>query len=244
MGEHNISEERLNLFIDEQLDSEEMDAIHKAVLEDASLRERVCQLKAVRELVGYAYSQVPESRYAQQENESKRPVYYRAIAASVLVFVGVLLGWSTYHYTPNAVKAISAENAFQYVANHVAVDHQQRKIVMHIDSGDIKVVNAALDEADQLLATYRKANTPMKLDVVANKGGINILRDDISPYMARIQKMIEDENVAFYACARALEKAKQKEGVDIRIIDGVMTDKTVKELIPDRIENGWVYIKA
>ena len=244
MANQNISEERLNLFIDEQLDSEEMDAIHKAVLEDASLRERVCQLKAVRELVGYAYSEVPASRYTQQQNKPKRPVYYRAIAASVLVFIGVLLGWSTYHYTPNAVKAISAENAFQYVANHVVVDHQQRKIVLHIDSGDIKVVNAALDEADQLLATYRKANTPMKLDVVANKGGINILRDDISPYQERIQKLIEDENVAFYACARALAKAKQKEGGDIRIIKGVTTDKTVKELIPDRLKNGWIYIKA
>ena len=244
MGKQNISEEKLNLFIDEQLDSEEMDAIHKAVLEDASLRERVCQLKAVRELVGYAYSEVPASRYAQQQTRSKPSVYYRAIAASVLVFVGVLLGWSTYHYTPNAVKAISAENAFQYVANHVAVDHQQRKIVLHIDSGDIKVVNAALDEADQLLATYRKANTPMKLDVVANKDGINMLRDDISPYLDRIQKLIEDENVSFYACARALEKAQQKEGGDIRIIKGVSTDKTVKELIPDRLKDGWVYIKA
>ena len=194
MENQNISEERLNLFIDEQLDAEDMDAIHKAVLEDASLRERVCQLKAVRELVGYAYSEVPPSRYESEQSKLSRPGFYRAIAASILVFIGVLLGWTTYGYTPNAVKAVSAENAFQYVANRVTVDHQQRKIVLHIDSGDIKVVNAALDEADQLLATYRRANTQMKLDVVTNKGGINILREDFSPYMARIQKLIEEDD--------------------------------------------------
>jgi len=244
MVDHNISEERLNLFIDEQLDSDEMDAIHKAVLEDATLRERVCQLKAVRELVGYAYSEVPPSRYENEKNKRIQPGFYRAIAASMLVFIGVLLGWSTYGYTPKAVKAISAENAFQYVANHVTVDDRQRKIVLHIDSGDIKVVNAALHEADQLLATYRKANTPMKLDVVTNKGGINILRDDVSPYLARIQKLIEDDDVTFYACARAIQKARKKEGADIRIIEGVTTDKTVRQLIPDRLKNGWVYIKA
>ena len=244
MEKQNISEEKLNLFIDEQLDAEEMDAIHKAILEDASLRERVCQLKAVRELVGYAYSEVPASKYAQQQTGRKQPVYYRAIAASVLVIVGVLLGWSTYHFTPNAVKAISAENTFQYVANHVAVDHGQRKIVMHIDSGDLKVVNAALDEADNLLATYRKANTPMKLDIITNKGGINILRPDVSPYLERIQKLIGDDDVSFFACERSIAKAVKREGVEIRMIDGVTTDKSARELIPERLEKGWVYIKA
>ena len=244
MANQNISEERLNLFIDEQLDSEEMDAIHKAVLEDASLRERVCQLKAVRELVGYAYTDVPASKYIQQQDERKKPVYHRAIAASVLVFVGVLLGWSTYHYTPHAVKAISAENAFQYVANHVSVDHGQRKIVMHIDSGDLKVVNAALNEADHLLATYRKANTPMKLDIITNKSGIDILRPGVSPYLDRIQKLIGDDDVSFFACERSIAKAVKREGVEIRLIDGVTTDKSAKELIPERLEKGWVYIKA
>ena len=244
MVDQNISEERLHLFIDEQLDSEEMDAIHRAILEDATLRERVCQMKAVRELVGYAYSEVPASRYEQQQSERKQPAYYRAIAATVLVFVGVLLGWSTYHYTPNAMKAISAENAFQYVANHVTVDHGQRKIVMHIDSGDLNVVNAALNEADHLLATYRKANTPMKLDIITNKGGINILRPDVSPYLDRIQKLIGNGDVSFFACERSIAKAVKREGVEIRLIDGVTTDKSAKELIPERLEKGWVYIKA
>ena len=244
MENQNISEERLNLFIDEQLDAEDMDAIHKAVLEDASLRERVCQLKAVRELVGYAYSEVPPSRYESEQSKLSRPGFYRAIAASILVFIGVLLGWTTYGYTPNAVKAISAENAFQYVANHVTVDHGQRKIVMHIDSGDLKVVNAALNEADHLLATYRKANTPMKLDIITNTDGINILRPGVSPYLDRVQKLIGNDDVSFFACERSIAKAVKREGVEIRLIDGVTTDKSAKELIPERLEKGWVYIKA
>jgi intracellular sulfur oxidation DsrE/DsrF family protein len=244
MNIKDITEDRLNLFIDAQLDTDEMNAIREALLEDKALRERVCQLKAVRELVGYAYSEVPPSRFESTSQKKLVSNYTRAIAASVILAVGVILGWSTYEYSPNAINAVSAENTFQYVANQVAVDHTQRKIILHIDSGDLQVVNAALNEADHLLATYRKANTPMKLDIITNKTGINILRPGVSPYVQRIQKMIDEEGVSFFACERSVAKAHQKEGVEIVLMPGVKADKTARELIPERLEKGWIYIKA
>ena len=238
-----ISEEQLNLFIDEQLEKDEMDIMRQALLDDKDLRERVCQLKAVRELIGYAYTDVPKSRYDNQESQTKS-IFSRAIAASVVLVTGVILGWFTYEYSPNAMNMVSAENTFQYVSNHVAVDHAQRKIILHIDSGELQVVNAALNEVDHLLATYRKANTPMKLDVVTNKSGINILRPGVSPYIERIQKLIDSESVSFYACARSIEKAHKKEGVEIVLMPEVTTHKAARDIIPNRLENGWVYIKA
>ncbi|MES0328151.1 MAG: hypothetical protein ABUK13_08170 [Gammaproteobacteria bacterium] len=244
MSVNEITEEKLNLFIDKQLDTDEMNEIHQVLLDDKVLRERVCQLKAVRELVGYAYSEVPPSRHEHARKKSSRSIYARAIAASVTLVVGVLLGWSTYQYSPNAVNAISAENTFQYVANQVTVDHTQRKIILHIDSGDFRVVNSALNEADNLLATYRKANLPMKLDVVTNKEGINILRPDVSPYIDRVQKMIDNEGVSFFACKRSIAKANKIEGVEIVLMPGVITNKSAKDIIPNRLQDGWVYIKA
>jgi intracellular sulfur oxidation DsrE/DsrF family protein len=244
MNSKDITEDRLNLFIDHELDSDEMNEIHELMLDDKHLRERVCQLKAVRELVGYAYSEVPPSRYDNERKKVSRLVLPKAIAASVTLVIGVLLGWTTYEYSPNAIKAISAENTFQYVANHVTVDHGQRKIILHIDSSDLQVVNAALNEADHLLATYSKANTPMKLDIITNKGGINMLRPGVSPYVNRIAKLISDDSVSFYACERSISKAHKKEGVEIVLLPGVVTNKTARELIPERLEKGWVYIKA
>lgn len=244
IGDKKISQDKLNLFIDEQLDNEEMDVIRQALLDDKELRERVCQLKAVRELIGYAYTEVPKSRYEESKSKQSKSFFFRAIAASVVLVTGVILGWSTYEYSPNGMNAISAENTFQYVANHVAVDHSKRKIILHIDSGNLQVVNAALNEVDHLLATYRKANTPMQLEVVANKTGINMLRPDISPYITRIQKLIDDDNVSFYACERSISKANKKEGIEIILMPDVKTDKTAREIIPSRLEKGWVYIKA
>ena len=238
------SEDRLNLFIDEQLDTDEMNEIRQALLDDKELRERVCQLKAVRELVGYAYSEVPESRYKVAETKRSGSIFAKAIAASVTLVIGVFLGWSTYEYSPSAVDAVSAENTFQFVANKVTVDHGQRKIVLHIDSSDLQVVNAALNEADTLLATYRRANTPIKLDIVTNKAGINVLRPGVSPYLARIQKLLDNDDVSVYACQRSIDKAHRKEGIEIVLMKGVTTDKAARELIPDRLKKGWVYIKA
>ena len=244
MSINNITEDKLNLFIDNQLDSDEMNEIHEALLEDKDLRERVCQLKAVRELVGYAYSEVPGSPYEAREKQKFNSTFAKAIAASVTLVVGVLLGWSTYEYSPNAIQAISAENTFQYVANHVKVEHGTRKIILHIDSSDLKVVNAALNEADQLLATYRKSNTPMELDIVTNKKGIDILRPGMSPYIARIQQLLDNDEVDIYACDRSIAKALKKEGVEIVLMPGVSSDKAARDLIPQRLEKGWVYIKA
>jgi len=244
MNIQDITEDKLNLFIDEQLDTDEMNEIREAILDNKELREQVCQLKAVRELVGYAYSEVPPSRHKNAHKKHSSSIMGRAIAASVILVVGVMLGWSTYEYSPNSINAISAENTFQFVANHVTVDHGQRKIILHIDSSDLQVVTAALNEADHLLAMYREANTPIKLDIVANKTGIDVLRPGVSPYLARMQKLIDDEDVSVYACQRSLAKAHKKEGSEIVVMDGVTTDKMARELIPERLKKGWVYIKA
>ena len=244
MGVNEITEDKLNLFIDKQLDTDEMNEIHQALLDDKNLRERVCQLKAVRELIGYAYSEVPPSRYEKVKEKNSNSIYAKAIAASVTLVVGVLLGWTSHQYVPGSMNTVSAENVFQYVANQVTVDHTQRKIVLHIDSSDVQVVNAALKEVDYLLATYRNANAPLKLDVVTNKTGIDILRSKVSPYIDRIQELAMNDNVSFYACSRSIAKASKKEGLEIMMMPGVITHRTVKDLIPDRLEDGWVYIKA
>ena len=240
-----ISEDKLNLFIDGELDSEEMNEIHKILLDDKVLRERVCQLKAVRELIGYAYSEVPSmsTEYAGRDKKVGS-ILFKAIAASVTLVVGILLGWSTYEYSPNAVDAISAENTFQYVANRVTADSRERKIILHIDSSDLQVVDAALNEADYLLATYRKANKPLKIDIITNKTGIDIFRPDVSPYISRIQKLVEEEGVSLFACVRSIDKAQRREGTKVFLMPGVHAAKMARELIPDRLEKGWIYIKA
>lgn len=83
MTSKDITEDKLNLYIDKQLDSDEMNEIHEALLDDKELRERVCQLKAVRELIGYAYSEVPGLVHDVDEQRKSSSIFAKAIAASV-----------------------------------------------------------------------------------------------------------------------------------------------------------------
>ncbi len=87
MNIKDITEETLNLFIDEQLDTNEMNEIREILLDDKSLRERVCQLKAVRELIAYAYTEVPKSGRDIPAKKQKKSFIGRAIAASITLTV-------------------------------------------------------------------------------------------------------------------------------------------------------------
>ena len=239
------TDEQLNLFIDEQLDIDEKDAIRHSMLEDASLRERVCQLKAVRELVGYAYENVPPSALESMRDGNGAGHYvWKGLAASVLLVVGMLAGWAV-NDAANSSRMASAADVFQYYKDAEAVDRAERKIILHVTTGDIYAVKGALDEAEHLLASYREAGTPMKLDIVTYREGIHMMRVGVSPYLDRIQRIIDDnENVSLYACQRSIEKAEKKEGRQIVMMKKAVTDKTAQELISERLQKGWIYIKV
>jgi intracellular sulfur oxidation DsrE/DsrF family protein len=245
MNENLITDEQLNLFIDEELDTTEKDLIHQAMLDDTTLRERVCQLRAVRELVGYAYENTPEPK---QENKSDKKHSRRAlqgIAASLLIGLGVITGWMVNENVRSTERIASATDVFQYFKYKAPADRTGRKIIIHVTTGDIVAVNAALNEAEQLLASYQESGTPMKLDIITNKEGINMLRVGVSPYVDRIERIIdENENVSFYACQRSINKAIKKEGRNIVMLPQTVTTKTAQDLISDRLDKGWVYIKV
>ena len=245
MNDKTYTDEKLNLFIDEQLDTDENDEIRHSILEDASLRERVCQLKAVRELVAYAYETVPEPEFeGGVRNTAARHYIWKGIAASLLLAIGMFTGWVV-NDTARSTQIASAEDVFQYYKNSESADREERKIILHVTTGDIYAVKGALDEAEQLLASYREAGTPMKLDIVTYKQGINMLRVGVSPYIDRIEGLIENnDNVSLYACQRSIHKAEEKEGKQLVMMKKAVTDKSAQELISERLQKGWIYIKV
>ena len=247
MSEHNtITDDKLNLFIDEQLDSNEMDAIRQQLLGDGVLRERVCQLKAIRELVRYAYEHVPgDDKSAETLQRPRLKYFYQSLAAGVLLVVGLTLGWFVNDTVRLSMHTASADEVFQYFKHKTVADQNERKIILHVTTGDIMAVNKALNEAEQLLASYRDAGTPMKLDIVTYRDGINMLRVGVSPYIGRIEDLLaSNKNVTIYACHRSVEKAKAREGHAVDLMPQTITAKTAQEIISERLEKGWIYIKV
>lgn len=243
-----ISEEKLNLFIDEQLDQQEMDEIRQVLLDNKSLRERVCQLNAVRELIGYAYGEVSPAKVERQMKMTSRWQTCYPVAASIMLLVGCLIGWFGHsldqrYISHNAM--VNSQEIFDYYANNIPASHAGRKIIIHVSTGDAYSLKKALDETQQLLKSYHNAGIPVAIDVVANKGGIRLFRAGTSPYAARVEAMSRNNaNVQFFACARSIAKARKKEGKDFAMLPHVHVAKTARELISEQIDKGWVYIKV
>lgn len=246
MHEARYDDDMLNMFIDEQLETSQMDEIRAVMLEDETLRQRICQLKAVRELVSYAYESLPADH---QESGSRGGGYvsrhWMSFAASILVVIAMLVGWNANTIYHDNAHIASSGDVFKYYKSNLPVSAEERKIILHVTTGDVYAVNKALNEAEQLLASYRSAGTPMKLDIITYKEGINMLRVGASPYVQRIARLLSDnENVELFACQRSIDKARKREGKDIELMPQTITAKTARDLITERLDKGWIYIKV
>ena len=169
---------------------------------------------------------------------------WQSIAASMLMIIGVSVGWLTNDFKHSG-RIVSAAEVFDYFKFKSEVDRTERRIVIHVTTGDVAAVNGALNEVEQLLASYSDANSPMQLDIVTFRDGINMLRVDSSPYLKRVESLLDDnENVAIYACKRSINKAEKRWGKEVVLMPQTITTKTAKELVSERIQKGWVYIKV
>ena len=116
MSNKEFSDDTLNMFIDNQLDSSEMRDIHAAVVADSKVRERVCQLKAIRELVGFAYQNPPRSRYDRRHHDYNMTTW-RSVAAALIMSLGVAVGWIANEFglgESTTGQVTEADNAFEY----------------------------------------------------------------------------------------------------------------------------------
>ena len=95
-----------------------------------------------------------------------------------------------------------------------------------------------------LLTNASKNNKPLKLEVVANVDGINILRKG-SPYAGEINSLSEQfSNVRFLACGIAKKTAALKEGKPIELIPEAVDIPAALDEILKRLKEGWTYVKG
>ncbi len=90
--DEHISEEQLNAFVDGELDSEEKSCLFNEAEQSAELDQRLCQQRKIKELVKHAYRDVPEPRRLLSARRSRNSMIGLAIAASMLLVLGVTTG--------------------------------------------------------------------------------------------------------------------------------------------------------
>ena len=239
MKPHNkpVSDLRLNAFVDDQLKSPKSAQVIDALHRNPALKVRLCELRDLKAAVRHTYRDVAAPADRAVQTRRRRFVALRALAAGLILVIGAVAGWSVRAWTDTGPARLS--QAAQ-LANLI---HGPAKIILHIDSSRPAKLKAGLAETEKLLSTYKRAHRAVLMEVIANRGGLDLLRADTSPYARQIESLRQRyDNVTFLACHQTIERLT-KEGVDVKLLPGTTIAPSALDEIVRRVQQGWIYIK-
>ncbi|HHH45483.1 MAG TPA: hypothetical protein ENK53_00545 [Thiotrichales bacterium] len=239
MKKHDIREDcvsdiRLQAFIDDELPGEERQRFLEAMEEDPALRERVCRMRMTSEWVRQAFEDVePPSKAPIRAGRATRRRWPMALAASLLLFgVGLLVGRLCVDHETAGLQSVVLQD----------IEASRHRVLLHIEESDPERFRNALDQAERLLTEY--AETGIRVDVLVNAGGIDLLRADVSPYVQRVAGLMQrfGNHIQFVACTNSIRRLEER-GQQVILIDHVRTDTTAVDHVIHRLQEGWAYVR-
>jgi intracellular sulfur oxidation DsrE/DsrF family protein len=235
------SDEQLQAFVDDEIDVSERADIIEAINRDDALACRVCELMQLKDSVRLAYREPPQPEVTKSRWKASHKTLFsiNAVAGVMLLAMGTLIGVLL---QPQLNPTVSV--ASDGLAQIAPAGDGYKRVVFHIATADPVRLKQALDDAEELLASYRDEPEKVLLEVVANTEGLTLLREDASPYVERIHRMaMLYDNLSFLACSRTIEKLKLK-GIDVHLVPDAEVIPGALEKIIDRLHEGWVYIRV
>jgi len=224
--EREVSQEMQNAFVDGQLDAADWTALVERMGSDEALRRKVCELRTLKDMVRGAYADARPRRAAPAANRRG----WARVAGLALVFA--LAGWLVHEATDRSHAVAELHGV---AANG---------IVVHVASSRGEVVDTALQEVEDYLHDARAAGRKVRVEIVANQTGIDILRTDKSAYSTRLERLrAAYPNLTYIACNQTADRLREK-GVAVRLLPGVHVAPTALDEIVKRMQQGWLYIRA
>lgn len=222
-----FSDERLNAFVDGELDAAEREEILAAVPADAALGHRLCELRATKDLVRHAYSPVPP---AVRRRYRSMPCWGGALAAGLALVVGTALGWQGH-------RASEGDGLLAFAQKAPA--SQPSRVLIHLDDSTEYRMEEALDMAEAYLRKVGDA----RVEIVVNDDGLDLLRKESSPYAERIARLsARHELLSFVACGNAISRYRSS-GKEVTLLPGAQVADTAIQHVVDRVHQGWTYVK-
>jgi len=246
MNTHNISDELLNAFVDNELDSDEKSEIFDALGKDESIRDRICELRSMKEMLKHAYSQPP----VRDSSPIKKLFSWwipcvknmPSLASCMLL---LLIGWgSGWLMSPSLHSNSNPKllHLFQAAQSNIFTENPDN-IIVHVSNSNPIRLRSALDETENLLEANRRSNRNFKVEIIANAGGVDLLRSDVSPFAKRITLMkAKYPNLELIACSQTIAKL-QENGIAVLLLPDTGVASSAVEQINKRLHQGWDYVR-
>ena len=240
--DQDVSDEFLNAFVDDQLDEAEKSQAFDVIDRDEALKARVCELRGLKEMVQHAYHQPPARDSSTVKGWRLGTPYLQALVASLLLVIGAASGWFAHTWTGQGGDREMMRVLQAVQRNDIGAD--PHKLIVHVGSSNPVRLKTALDEAENLLASSQRENRQIQVEIIANGGGVDLLRADVSPYARRISMLLEKyPNLGLMACGQTIGNLRAK-GVDVRLLPHTGVASSALDQITLRLKQGWGYIKV
>jgi len=240
MNKH-ISDERLNAFIDNEMNSAEKQEVFDALRNDDELHKRIYELQKTHDLIKQTYQSIdPPTGYPPPQQTHTQPPLLRSMAAGVLLLVGLLLGWFSHQQIkPNPSLPTLAQTSPSPQPDAAAI----RKILLHINTDDEYRLTHMLDETEHLLKTSQKNNENLLVEILTNGDGLALVKKSNSASTQRLQALQNRyDNLSVSVCAQALERLQTEKGLSLELIpDATVVNSALGEVL-NRQREGWTYI--
>lgn len=237
-----VSDEFLNAFVDNQLESAEKSMAFDAIERDEALKERVCDLRGLKEMVQHAYHQPPLSKHSPAKQQRSWPPYSQALAACLMLMIGAASGWFGHVWSGGDSEREMAR-LFQ-AAQSDDFGGEPRKIIVQVSSSNPTRLKSALDETESLLESYRVEHRHLQIEIIANSSGAALLRADVSPYANRLGLMkAKYPNLDLVVCSQTLDKLRSQ-GVSVKLLPQTSIAPSAALQIKKRLLQGWDYVRV
>ena len=236
-----FSDEYLNAFVDNQLDSAEKVQAFETIQHNQAFKDRVCELSGLKEMIQHAYKAPPINKRIPVKSSLPSRMQLQAMAACLLLLLGGVSGWLT-HAWSNMDGKREFKNIVQVPQQIESIEHI-RKVIVHIGNSNPMKLKAALDETEGLLSAYRQDNRRIEVEVIANKQGVDLLRANLTKHQKRISIMQDKyPNLKFLVCGQTIHKMQDK-GEKVTLLPHTEIVPSAAEQINKRLEQGWGYVR-
>ncbi len=118
------------------------------------------------------------------------------------------------------------------------------RLVIQVSENDQRIMNLALNNAENLRNFYEQAGETVQIEIVAYGPGLNMVRSDTSPVKDRIAALVgRPQPITFSGCDNTLARQSKQEGKEISLLPEARLVPAGIGRIVQLQEQGWTYIR-
>jgi len=127
-----------------------------------------------------------------------------------------------------------------------AADSKVHRVSIQVDQNDPAIMNLALNNATNIMETYKEKGEEVEIELVTYGPGLNMFREDSSPVKDRLKQIAQlsfPSKIKFSACNITKQGMEKREGHPITIVPEASLVPSGAIRLMELQESGWSYLK-